>query len=151
MGYKTTLDYTGLNTSTGTGIVRASDPDGNTTVYAYAQGALTAQSGWTGTTLTSEKDFGPNLNAGGSSGGTLLDSWAADGDGIITTSSYDASGNVTQITSPGAAGQPATSTSAFTSLDMLSCDATAEASNPCSSSNNGPSPVEDVLDRGEAA
>jgi len=59
MGSRTTFDYTGLNTSTGNGVTRVTDPDGNKTVYSYSQGARTAQSAWTGTTLSSEQDFRP--------------------------------------------------------------------------------------------
>ena len=77
MGFATTFNYTGLDVPTGSGVVRVTDPDGNTTVYDYTQGALTAQSTWTGTTLVSEQDYGPNTTAGGTSGGTLLDTWTS--------------------------------------------------------------------------
>jgi RHS repeat-associated protein len=141
MGFKTTLDYSGLDTSTGTGVVSVNDPDGNTTVYAYTQGALTAQSAWTGTTLTSEQDFGPNLIAGGTSGGTLLDTWTADGDGNITTNTYDANGNPVTATAPdGVGAQTATTTQQFTSLNRASCASDAMAASTCSQSA-GPSPV----------
>jgi RHS repeat-associated protein len=137
LGYKTTFDYTGLNTSIGTGVVRVGDPDGNTNVYAYAQGALTAQSAWTGTTLTSEKDFGPNLAAGGTGGGSLLDTWKADGNSHITTLTYDSGGNLTLATDP--LGNQTTEWS--TALNQASCDALATATSPCSSAQTGPAPV----------
>jgi RHS repeat-associated protein len=137
MGYKTTFDYTGLNTSTGTGVVRASDPDGNTTVYAYTQGALTAQSAWTGTTLTSETDSGPSLTASGTNGGTLLNTWTADGNANITTHTYDSSGNITSATDP--LGHQTSQWS--TTLNQVSCMATAEAASSCSASQTGPTPV----------
>jgi YD repeat-containing protein len=138
LGYKTTLDYTGLNTSTGTGVVRVSDPDGNTNVYAYAQGALTAQSAWTGTTtLTSETDYGPNLTAIGTSGGTLLDTWKADGNGLITTYTFDSGGNIISATDP--LGNQTTKWS--TALDRPSCDGLPTATSPCSSAQTGPAPV----------
>jgi trimeric autotransporter adhesin len=141
MGFRTTFDYSGLNAYTGSGVVRAGDPDGNTTVYDYSQGALAAESAWTGSTLVSEQDYIPDLTAGGTVGGTLLDTATADGDGNITTSTYDAAGNVTSTTSPdGVGSQTATTTQASTALDNADCASTSEASSTCSSSA-GPSPV----------
>ena len=136
MGFATTFNYAGLDVPTGSGVVRVGDPDGNTTVYDYTQGALTAQSAWTGTgsTLVSEQDYGPDTTAGGTSGGTLLDTWTSNGDSQITTNTYDAAGNVTSTTNP--LGDQTTETS--TTLDNTNCDATAQASSACSS---GPSPV----------
>ena len=81
MGYKTTFNYTGFNPATGNGTIVITDPDGNATVYDYQQGVLAAESKWTGTTLTSEQDYGPDQPTGGTSGGTLLDAWTTDGDG----------------------------------------------------------------------
>ena len=134
MGFATTFNYTGLDVPTGSGVVRVNDPDGNTTVYDYTQGALTAQSSWTGSTLVSEQDFGPNTTAGGTSGGTLLDTWTSNGDSQITTNAYDSAGNTTSTTDP--LGHQTTETS--TTLGNTNCDATAQASSTCSS---GPSPV----------
>jgi RHS repeat-associated protein len=134
MGFTTTFDYSALNPSTGSGTVKVGDPDGNTTVYDYIQGALTAQSAWTGSTLVSEKDYGPDTTAGGTSGGTLLDTWTADGSGNITTSTYDSAGNTTSTTNP--LGDQTTQTS--TAMDNINCGSTAEASSACSS---GPTPV----------
>ena len=49
MGYETTFSYCVnaaagdcMNPATGTGLVTVTDPDGNTTVYAYQQGTLAA-------------------------------------------------------------------------------------------------------------
>jgi RHS repeat-associated protein len=137
MGFKTTLDYTGLDTSTGTGVVRVGDPDGNTTVYGYAQGAQISQADWTGTTLTSEQDFGPDLTATGTSGGTLLNTWTADGNAKITTYTYDSAGNTTSTTDP--LGNTTTSTS--TPLGQARCTGTAEAASACSSLQTGPTPA----------
>jgi trimeric autotransporter adhesin len=134
MGFRTTFDYSGLDAYTGSGVVRVGDPDGNTTVYDYTQGVLAAQSEWTGSTLVSEKDYGPATTAGGTSGGTLLDTWTANGNGGITTSTYDAAGNTTSTTDP--AGNQ--TTQASTALDNTSCTATAQASSTCST---GPTPV----------
>ena len=149
-GFRTTFNYcvsatagNCLNAATGTGSVTVTDPDGNTTVYSYAQGALTAQSAWTGgTTLASERDFFPSLAAGGTSGGTLLDAATADGNGVLTSYGYDAAGNQTSSTSPdGVGSQAGTSTARYTSLNQASCDGTALASSPCSASQAGPAPV----------
>jgi RHS repeat-associated protein len=137
MGFKTTFDYSGINASTGNGTVRVTDPDGNATVYAYSQAALTAQSAWTGSTLNSEQDFGPALAAGGTSGGTLLNAWTADGNAKITTYSYDSAGNTTSATDP----QGAQTTGWSTALDEPRCDGTAQAANACSASQTGPAPV----------
>jgi YD repeat-containing protein len=141
MGFKTTFDYSGLNASTGTGAVTADDPDGNSAVYGYTEGALTSQADWTSSTLTSEQDYGPELAAGGSSGGTLLDTWTADGNTNITTYSYDANGNPTITTAPdGVASQTATTTQQFTSLNQPACNSDQLAGTSCSASP-GPSPV----------
>ena len=137
MGFKTTFNYTGLNASTGNGTVAVTGPDGNTTVYDYTQGTLAAQSEWTGSTLVSEKDYGPATTAGGTSGGTLLDTWTANGNGGITTYTYDTAGNTTSTTDPG--GNQ--TTQASTTLDNASCTATAQAASACSTSQTGPSPV----------
>ena len=137
MGFKTTFNYTGLNASTGNGTVAVADPDGNSTVYDYTQGALAAQSEWIGSTLVSEKDYGPATTAGGTSGGTLLDTWTANGNGGITTYTYDAAGNTTSATDPG--GNQ--TTQASTTLDDASCAATAQAASACSASQTGPTPV----------
>lgn len=149
-GFKTTFSYcvnaaTGncMNAATGTGYVTVTDPDGNTTVYNYQQGALAAQSSWTGgSTLASEHDFVPATSAGGSNGGTLLDSAIADGNGNVTTTTFDAAGNPTASTAPdGIGSQPGTITAQFTSLNQPSCAADAQAASQCSASQAGPSPV----------
>jgi RHS repeat-associated protein len=142
MGFKTTFDYTGMNPATGTGVVRVADPDGNTTVYDYTQGALAAQSDWTGTTLTSEQDDTPSTTAGGTTGGTLLNTTSTDGNGNATSYTYDASGNTTSTTAPdGVGSQTGTTTAHYTTLKKKSCDGTAQASTPCSASQTGPTPV----------
>jgi RHS repeat-associated protein len=149
MGYTTTFNYcvnaaTGdcMNATTGTGFVTVTDPDGNTTVYAYTAGDLTAQSSWTsGTTLTSEQDYAPAQNGTGASAGTQLDLATADGDGNITTNTYDSSGNLLTSTFPDGVGtQLATITQQSTSLNRVNCASTAGASSTCSQSA-GPSPV----------
>ncbi len=149
-GFQTTFNYcvnaaTGncMNAATGTGYVTVTDPDGNATVYDYSQGALAAQSSWTaGTTLTSEQDFVPDTTAGGTSGGTLLDTASADGDGNLTISTYNQNGDLTSAASPdGVGSQTGTTTSEYTSLNLASCDGTVQASTPCSASETGPAPV----------
>jgi RHS repeat-associated protein len=144
-GHTTTFSYTGMNIATGTGIVTVADPDGNTAVYDYTQGALAAQSEWTGTTFTSEQDDTPDTTASTTanpSGGTLLDTTSTNGDGDTTSYTYNASGDSTSATAPdGVGSQMGTSTTQYTSLNDDSCDGTTEASTPCSSGETGPSPV----------
>jgi RHS repeat-associated protein len=149
MGFKTTFNYcvsaaagNCIDAATGTGYVTVADPDGNSTVYDYQQGTLTAQTSYTGTTLASEQDNTPDVTAGGSSGGTLLDTTSTDGDGDTTSYTYDTSGDATSTTAPdGVGSQTGTTTSQYTSLGASSCASTAEASTPCSASETGPSPV----------
>jgi RHS repeat-associated protein len=141
-GYTTTFDYSGMNPATGNGTVRVNDPDGNTAVYDYTQGALAATSKFTGTTLTSEQDQTPSVTAGGTSGGTLLDTTSTDGNGNTTSNTFDPSGNTTSSTAPdGVGSQTGTTTSQFTALNNASCDGTPLAATPCSSSQTGPTPV----------
>jgi YD repeat-containing protein len=146
MGHTTTFSYTGMNAATGTGTVTVADPDGNTTVYDYTQGALAATSYWTGTTLTSEQDDTPDTTASTTanpSGGTLLETSTTDGDGNTTTTSYDADGNPASTTAPGANGTAVTTTAAYTStLQDENCSSTAEAASTATCSQDpGPSPV----------
>jgi RHS repeat-associated protein len=161
MGWKTTFNYCVnavagdcLNSATGNGFVTVSDPDGNNTVYDYAQGTLAAQSAWTGTvgsTLTSENDSVPDTTAASSSnlaGGSLEDTSATNGDGQTSTSTYDAAGNATSATSPGANGTAATTTSNYTlALQDANCTATAEASST-DTCNDGASPPSAVAPGG---
>lgn len=132
MGYETTFDYSDLDTATGDGVTWVGDPDGYHTAYDYASGALAAESKWSGTTLVSEEDYGPDTASG-----TLLDAWTANGKQQKTSYSYDSSGNVLSTTDP----RGDTTTSEYTSLDDDSCDGTAEATTACSSSETGPSVV----------
>jgi RHS repeat-associated protein len=142
MGSKTTFDYSGMDAATGSGVVRVTDADGNANVYNYTQGALAAQTSLTATTVTAEQDFGPNLAAGGNSGGTLLNAWVADADGNITTVAHDQAGNVTSVTRPdGIGGQTATTSQWSTSLKQPSCGAIATATSTCSASQAGPAPL----------
>ncbi|HET7013040.1 MAG TPA: RHS repeat-associated core domain-containing protein [Streptosporangiaceae bacterium] len=148
MGNKTTFSYCAnaasgncLNTATGSGLVTITDPDGNTIVDDYVQGTLAAQSSWTGTSLTSEEDFFPDVTAGGTSGGTLLDSATADGNGNITSYQYNAAGVATTVTSPdGVPGETVAVTATVTPLGAASCQSSAEAPSACSQ-NPGPAPV----------
>jgi RHS repeat-associated protein len=132
-----------MNTSTGNGLVTLNDSDANSTVYQYQQGVLAAQSALTGSVLTSEQDYGPDLAADGtSSAGTLLDTVTADGNGKLTTYSYDTAGNLAAATAPdGVGSQTATTTAQFTVLAQDRCDGTGQATSPCSSSQTGPAPV----------
>jgi RHS repeat-associated protein len=141
MGYQTTINYSGFNAATGNGTITITDPDGNTTIDDYTSGTLAAESGWTGSVLTSEQDYGPDTTVGGTSGGTLLDSWTTDGDGNDTTTTYDAAGNPVTTTSPdGVSNQTAMTTQQSTSLNQADCASDAMATSTCSASA-GPSPV----------
>ncbi len=135
-GFETTFNYcvsaasgNCMDAVTGTGYVSVTDPDGNVVVSDFVQGALAAQSSWTGgTTFSSELDYVPDTTAAGSSGGTLLDTTATDGAGDITNFTFNAEGNLTAVSGPGANDSPATTTSAYTSaLQDQTCDGTAEA------------------------
>ena len=149
MGYATTFGYcvnqssgNCMDASTGTGFVTVSDPDGNSTVYDFDQGVLAAESQWTGTTLTSEQDYGADTTEDGTdAAGTLQDVWATDGDGTLTTYSYDSNGDTVAVTSPIGTGSQTATTTAWYNGGNESCSATAEAATPCSASLTGPSPV----------
>jgi RHS repeat-associated protein len=146
MGWTTTFNYcvdaavgNCMNTSTGTGSVTVTDPDGNNTVYDYDEGTLAAQADWTGavgTTLTSETDDIPDTTVAatvsgtcpGNTSGSMLDTASIDGDGNATTYCNNADGNATSTTAPAPNGTAGTTTSAFTSaLQDDTCDSTAEA------------------------
>ena len=128
-----------MNPATGTGLVTVTDPDGNSTVYDYLQGTLAAQSSFTGTSLTTERDDVPATSAGGSTSGTLLITSSTDGDGNTTTYAYNAVGDLISEDSPGATGTPATTTTAYTaSLQQPSCDSTAETASAATCSQDSP-------------
>jgi RHS repeat-associated protein len=150
MGWKTTFNYcvnanagNCMNATTGTGFVTVTDPDLNSTLYYYVQGALASQTVLTGTTVTSTSEDFPDTTAASisnPSGGTLQDTSTTDGDGNTTTTAYNADGNPTTSTAPGPNGTPATTTSAYTSLlQDEDCTATAEASST-DTCNDGASP-----------
>ncbi len=154
MGYQTSYSYCPdaadgkcLNTSTGTGLVTVTNPDNNTTVYDYQQGALAAYSTWTGgTALVSEDDYFPDTTAATSlnpSGGTLLDTATYDGDQNQSSYSYNTAGDPTQETTPGPSGTAAIATTAYTTtLDDASCGGTADESLTVTcAQDTGPAPV----------
>ncbi len=150
MGFKTTFNYcvdvtTGncLDAATGTGYVTVTDPDGNTTVYGYTQGAQISEAAWTaGTTMASEEDYVPAQTASGPSAGTQLDNVTSDGLGSIMTSTFDAAGTATSSTEPdGIGSQAGTTTDSYTSLNQISCDGTDQAAGNGCASANPPAPV----------
>ena len=149
MGYQTAFNYCVnaadgdcMNSATGTGFVTVADPDGNSTVDYYQQGVLAAASQWTGTTLTSEQDYGADLTADGTSAaGTGQDTWATDGDGHMTTYAYDATGDTVAVTAPDGIGTQTATTTAWYSQGNQTCSGTAEAATPCSASETGPAAV----------
>ncbi len=150
MGFKTTFSYcvnaasgNCMDAATGTGFVTVTDPDGNTTVYGYTEGAQTSQSAWTaGTTLSSEQDYVLAQTASGPDAGTQLAKMTADGQGNITTNTFDAAGNNTSSSTPDGIGtQTGTTTDSFTSLSQISCDGTDQAAGTGCASASPPAPV----------
>ena len=161
MGWTTAFSYcvsaadgNCMNTATGTGFVTVTDPDANTTVYDYQQGTLADQTSYTGTAITAQQQDLPDTTVSGTSGsatcpagdspaenGSLLDNYSVDGDGNLTSYCYDPSGNPAASTGPSGDGQPATTSSTYTSLGLDSCDADAQAGTQCSTSSAGPAPV----------
>ena len=140
MGYQTTFSYcvsaaTGncMNSSTGTGYVTVTDPDGNSTVYGYTSGALTSQASWTGAVgaaLTSEHDYAPIQAVGVPDAGTQLDAATADGNGNVTQYTYDTAGNPTATKDP--LGNTTTqATPAGQSQPACNGTATASSTNNC--------------------
>src|SRR5262249_5224252 len=78
------------------------------------------------------------------SGGTLLNTAAADGNGNITTYTYDSAGNQTSATAPDGVGSQAAVTTDWTSSaaqENTTCSSDAQASATCSASAPGPAPV----------
>ncbi len=143
MAFTTGYTWTGLNPATGNGVATVSDADGDKTVYDYVQGTLAAESGWTGTTLTSEDDNVPDqaVITGDNSAGTQLDTATADGGADITTTSFDTSGNPVSVTAPGGLGALlATTTQQSTDLSQTDCTSDETAAQTCQAAP-GPSPV----------
>lgn len=149
MGFVTRFNYcvnatagNCMNTSTGTGFTTVTDPDGNTTVDNYLAGSLTGTADYTsGTTLASAQTYVPNQASTGTSADTQLDTATQEGNGNITTTTYDSSGNELTSTAPDGVGtQTATTTQAYTALNSSNCSSTAEATGTCAA-NPGPSPV----------
>ena len=150
MGNATTFTYcanaaTGdcMNPATGTGIVTVTDPDGYTTVDDYTQGALTAQTNWsggTGHTLLSGDDYGPNLV-----NGTLEAAWTANGDEVGGAdlvedySAYDNMGNPVSGTELNSTGSVAFSAQ-YTNLDTPNC-LTKESASSSASCAAAPGPT----------
>jgi RHS repeat-associated protein len=146
MGFQTTFNYcvnaaagNCMNPATGTGLVTVNDPDGNSTVYSYQQGALASTSKFTGSTLTSETDEQPNTTTG-----TLLATSSTDGNGNTTTDTYNAAGNPTQENAPAATGTATATagyaTQAAATTNLANCATTPEASSTCQA-DSPPAPV----------
>jgi RHS repeat-associated protein len=148
MGWKTTFNYCVnaaahdcLDPSTGTGVVTVTDPDGNTTVYDYQQGTLADQTSWNGSVgstmaaqILSLPDTSDTNSASPATNGSLQPTASLDGEGNLSTYTYDAAGDVTSTTSPSGGSTSTgtqTTTSGFTTAsqgDQQNCSATAEAS-----------------------
>ncbi len=150
MGFKTTFNYcvnaasgNCMNAATGTGFVTVTDPDGNTNVYGYTQGAQTSASAWTaGTTLASEQDYVLAQTAAGPNAGTQLDLVSYDGQGNVTTNTFNAAGDATSTTTPDGIGtQTGTITDSYTPLNQVSCDGTVQAAGTGCASASPPAAV----------
>jgi RHS repeat-associated protein len=158
MGHTTTFTYCAsatsgdcMNEATGTGLVTVTDPDGNTTVDSYQQGTLAAQTSYTGAIstadLTSEQDTIPDTTApttANPGGGTLLNTATADGNGNITTYTYDSAGDQTSATAPDGIGSQTATTTEWTSAAAegnATCSSEEQASATCSPTATGPAPV----------
>jgi RHS repeat-associated protein len=149
MGWKTSFNYCVnfyagdcMDPASGSGYVTVTDPDNNKTVYGYTSGTLASDAQYTAsvTTPTSEHDYNPLTIAGILGGGTLLDASERDGDGNVTTYTYNALGDTTSVTSPSSDG-PATTTAAFTGDQQDDCDGAAEAASTATcAQDSGPAP-----------
>ena len=132
MGNTTTFTWTGYDPATGNGFINVLDPDGNKTVYFYIQGALGAQSEWTGSTLTSEDDFVPDQTTG-----TQLDSAEEDANGNIATATFNSDGSLATTTAPDGqsnsdgSDQVAETTQVSTALKLPICSSDMTASATC--------------------
>ena len=72
-------------------------------------------------------------------GGTLQDTWQADGNGNITTYTYNADGNATSVTAPDGIGRrPRRPPPGTTAAGSRPAQRPPEAATPCSSSQTGP-------------
>jgi RHS repeat-associated protein len=151
MGYQTTFNYCAnaaagncMNPATGTGLVTVHDPDGNSTVYSYRQGTLAAQSDWTGSTLTSEKDYIADQTAatGDDVAGTQLVTASQDGNGNLYSAAFNSAGQEVSATMPDQdeGQQLGTATQAPTQQGLPDCTSDVMAAATCSSAA-GPSPV----------
>jgi RHS repeat-associated protein len=155
MGWTTVFNYClnpavddCMNSATGTGLVTVTDPDGNRTVYDYAQGTLAGQSDWTGATLTSEIDYvsDQSMTSGDKSAGSQLVTAGEDGNGNLYTTVFDSLGRMTSATMPdpdegtGTGQQVGVVTQAPTSLGLPACTSDVMSSQTCTGAT-GPTPV----------
>jgi YD repeat-containing protein len=146
MGYTTSFSYCVnaavgdcLDTATGTGLVTVDDPDGNSTVYFYQQGALASASTFSGSTLTSETDDEPNTTSG-----TLQNTASTDGNDDTTTYAYNSVGDITQQDAPAPTGT-ATTTNSYPTQDaatvgLANCTSAADSASTCQE-DSPPAPV----------
>jgi YD repeat-containing protein len=145
LGYLTKFNYcvnaasgNCMNPSTGTGYTTVTDPGGNTAVDGYLAGEMVSTAAYTGgTAMTSEHDVGPIMNAGVANGGSMLTAWATDGNNNVITYQYDPAGHAKSATSP----LGSTTSRWSTALGLPSCQGTAMAASPCSSTQTGPGAV----------
>ncbi len=93
-----------MNAATGTGYVTVTDPDGNTTVDYYVQGSARRRVGPDRRRADDRGGLLPDETAGGTGGGTLENTAISDGNGNVTSYSYDAAGNQTAQAAPDGVG-----------------------------------------------
>ncbi|MGH9293248.1 MAG: DUF6531 domain-containing protein [Acidimicrobiales bacterium] len=121
LGRSTTFDYSGMDTTTGSGDVIVTDPDGNETNYAYGGNVLVQKTVGYGTSSPSTWTYNPDP-------ASLLDDSVTNPDGDTTTYAYDQDGNLVSLTNP--LGN--TWTYAYNLLDEQTCSTEPLAAETCS-------------------
>jgi len=121
-GNETTIDYSHLDSGSGSGWVIATDPDGNETKTTYQNGVIVDSEAGYGLSSPSTTELDPDPS-------TLLDTSIVDPDEKSTEFAYNGSGDTTSNTNQ--LNQTATYT--YNSFDEQTCAATAMAASPCSS------------------
>jgi RHS repeat-associated protein len=121
-GNETTIDYSHLDSGSGSGYVIATDPDGNQTKTTYDNGVVVDSESGYGLSSSSTTQLEPDPS-------TLLDTTVVDPNGNPSEYSYNASGDTTSSTNQ----LSQTATASYNSFDEATCTATAMAASPCSS------------------
>jgi YD repeat-containing protein len=122
MGNVTTYTYSGTNGSTTGGSTTVTDPNGNATVYNYVSGTLNSKTVGYGTSSAATWSYLYDAT-------TLAISQTTDPNSNVTSSTYDANGNVLTDTN----GLGKVTSYSYNSFNEQTCVAQPLASNPCSS------------------